>query len=87
MTTIATRTINASGLREIAGFLAANHRLGGEHLTGDMLNGWAAEAEFQMAEGNTPSIEIKSYDSVHGRTQEYTISPAGIDTEYVEIDE
>ena len=74
MTTIASRTINTTGLREIADFLAANHRLGGEHFTSDMLNAWASDAEFQMSEGNSPSIELKASD-------------AGIDTEYVEIDE
>lgn len=87
MTTIATRTINASGLNEIKEFLAANHKKGGDHFTRDMLQAWAADAEFQMSEGNSPSIEIKSYDSIHGYTQEYTVSDAGIDTEYVEIDE
>ena len=87
MTTIASRTINTTGLREIADFLAANHRLGGENFTSDMLNAWAADAEFQMSEGNSPSIELKASDSIHGYTQEYTVSDAGIDTEYVEIDE
>ena len=87
MTTIASRTINTTGLREIADFLAANHRLGGEHFTSDMLNAWAADAEFQMSEGNSHSIELKASDSIHGYTQEYTVSDAGIDTEYVEIDE
>ncbi len=83
----AIRTINAAGLAEIAAFLAANHKLGDGHFTSDMLRAWAADAEFQMGEGNTPSIEIKSHDSVSGHTEEFTVSPAGIDTEYVEIDE
>ena len=87
MTTIASRTINTTGLREIADFLAANHRLGGEHFTSDMLNAWAADAEFQMSEGNPATIEIRAQDSVHDYTVEYRISDAGIDTEYVEIDE
>lgn len=87
MTTIASRTINTTGLNEIKEFLAANHKKGGDHFTRDMLQAWAADAEFQMSEGNSPSIEIKASDSIHGYTQEYTVSDAGIDTEYVEIDE
>ena len=87
MTTYTNRTVNAAGLAEIAAFLAANHKKGGDHFTPDMLRAWAAEAEFQLAEGNTPTIELLSWDSVRGYTHCYTISDAGIDTEYVEIDE
>ena len=86
-TDYANHSINATGLAEIHAFLAAHHKLGGAHFTADMLRAWAAEAEFQMAEGNSPSVEIKSRDSQSGRTQLFTVSDAGIDTEYVEIDE
>lgn len=72
-------TVNEHGLQEIKEFLADNHKKGGDHFDRDMLIAWAADAEFQLAEGNPPMIEIKSWDSVHGRTQEYTISDAGID--------
>lgn len=82
----AIRTINALGISEIENFLAFRHKKG-HHFTADMLRAWAAEAEFQMAEGNSPSVEIKSRDSQSGRTQLFTVSDAGIDTEYVEIDE
>ena len=84
---VTTYTVNEQGLNEIKEFLAANHKKGGDHFTRDMLNAWAADAEFQMSEGNSPSIELKASDSIHGYTQEYTVSDAGIDTEYVEIDE
>ena len=87
MTTIASRTINTTGLREIADFLAANHRLGGEHFTSDMLNAWAADAEFQMSEGNSPTIEIKSWDAVSGHAEIFTVSGAGIDCTAVESDD
>lgn len=80
-------TVNASGLNEIKEFLAANHKNGGGHFNTDMLRAWAADAEFQLAEGNPATIEIKSWDSIHGRTQEFTISDAGLDAETVEIDE
>lgn len=75
-----TKTINAAGIAEIHEFLAANHRLGGDHFTDSMLRAWAADAEFQLAEGNPPRIEIHSADSVHGHTQEYTVSDAGVDS-------
>lgn len=79
MATYTNRTVNATGLAEIAAFLAAHHKLGGEHFTPDMLRAWAADAEFQLAEGNTPSIEIKSWDAVSGHTETFTVSDTGID--------
>ena len=81
------RTINSTGLAEIAAFLADNHKLGGDHFTSDMLLAWAADAEFQLSEGNSASIEISGRDSISGRPEVFTVSDAGIDTEYVEIDE
>ena len=38
------------------------------------------------ADENTATIEIRSWDTVSGHTETYTISEAGIDTEVVEID-
>lgn len=72
------KTINKIGKQEIREFLAANHKLGGEHFTDSMINAWAADAEFQMAEGNPPSVEIRSWDSVTGRTVEFTVSDKGV---------
>lgn len=74
-----TATVNETGLAEIREFLSQNHKKGGDHFTREMLSAWASEAEFQVGEGNPPTIELHARDSVHGRTQEYTISPAGID--------
>ena len=73
--------INEQGLKEIKEFLADNHKKGSDHFDRDMLLAWAADAEFQLAEGNSATIEIKSWDSTRGCTQEFTISHAGIDTE------
>jgi hypothetical protein len=81
------KTINATGLKEIQAFLAENHKLGGEHFTPAMLRAWAQDAEFSLSEGNDAGIEIKSWDSVSGHTQTFEVSDAGIDTEFVEIDE
>lgn len=80
-------SVNEAGLNEIKEFLAANHKLGGERFDRDMLLAWAADAEFQLAEGNAATIELKSWDSINGYTQEFRISGAGLDAEEVEIDE
>ena len=82
-----TYTVNEQGLDEIKKFLAANHKKGGDHFDRDMLLAWAADAEFQLAEGNPATIEIRSWDSIHGYTQEYCISDAGLDAQVVEVDE
>jgi len=80
-------TVNQIGLNEIRQFLADNHKLGGNHFTREMLQAWAVDAEFQLSEGNSASIEIRSFDSVSGATVEYTISDAGLDAEIVKIEE
>jgi hypothetical protein len=80
-------TVNQHGLNEIKQFLAENHKKGGDHFDRAMLLAWAADAEFQLAEGNPATIEIKSFDSIHGRTQEFTISDAGLDAETLKIEE
>jgi hypothetical protein len=71
--------VNAAGLAEIHAFLAERHKLGGEHFTPAMLAAWAADAEFQMSEGNPPTIEIKSCDAHSGHTETYTVSDAGVE--------
>lgn len=76
------RTINQTGIREIYEFLTDNHKQ--EEFTESMLNAWAADAEFQMDEGNPPTIEIKAWDSVSGHTVEFTVSDAGVDVEVIE---
>jgi hypothetical protein len=78
-------TVNENGMQQISEFLAANHKQGS--FSDEQIRAWAADAEFQLGEGNPPSIEIRSSDSVHGRTQEFTISDAGIDCETIEIEE
>lgn len=81
------RTVNQTGLNEIAEFLAAHHKLGRDHFSDDMLRAWAADAEFQISEGNDATIEIKSWDSISGHTETFRVSDAGIDSEIIEIDE
>lgn len=87
MTTYTNRAVNEKGLAEIAAFLAANHKLGGDHFTRDMLRAWAADAEFQLAEGNSATIEIKSWDALSCHTETFTVSDAGLDLETTEVDD
>lgn len=87
MATYTTHTVNPHGLQEIADFLGSHHKLAREHFTDEMLHAWASDAEFQLGEGNSASIEIKSWDTVSGHTETFTISDAGIDSEEIEIDE
>lgn len=84
---VTTYTVNEQGLNEIKEFLAANHKKGGDHFTRDMLQAWAADAEFQLSEGNPATIEIRAHDCIHGYTMEYRISDAGLDAETIELDE
>lgn len=82
------KSVNANGIAQIAAWLLENHKLG-ERISQDpaMLRAWAADAEFSLSEGNDAGIEIKSWDSVHGRTQTFTISTEGLDSTEIEIDE
>lgn len=84
---VISKTVNKTGLSEIARFISENHKSGGQILTDSALLAYAQEAEFQISEGNTPSIELKSWNSIHVRTQEFTISDAGIDSEEIELED
>ena len=79
--------MNEQGLNEIKEFLASNHKKGGDHFTREMLQAWAADAEFQLREGNPAMIEIRSFDAVSGHTETFTLSDAGLDCAEIEIEE
>lgn len=83
---ITTYTVNAQGLAEIREFLAENHKLGRDHFDDAMIRAWARKAETQIGEGNSATIEIRSWDSNTGCTVCYTISDAGLDPEVVEVE-
>lgn len=87
MTTFTQYSVNSIGKQEIREFLAEHHKLGGDHFTDSMIDAWAADAEFQLAEGNPAMIEIRSFESVSGHTSTFTISDAGLDAEQIEIEE
>ena len=82
MTTYTHRTVNENGLAQIAKFLSENtsqqFTLKSDRAA---LYAWAADAEFQMGDGNPLCIEISPIASIHGRAQEFEISADGIDTE------
>lgn len=85
MTKLVPTTINAAGIEEIRAFLLANHIKpelyeGTDSATMGMLRAWAAEAEFSLGEGNDAGIELKARDSIHGRTQTFTVSAVGVDS-------
>ena len=84
---VAIQSINSTGIQEIHAFLSECHKLGGDHFTPAMLLAWAQDAEFQLGEGNSATIEIKGWDAVSGHTETFTVSDAGIDTEYEECGE
>jgi hypothetical protein len=71
-------TINSIGLSEIKEFLIGAHKNGGI-FDDSQIHAWADDAEFQMREGNSPSIEVPARNSVTGATVEFTVSDDGID--------
>ena len=88
MTTYTQRTVNANGIAQIAKFLLENAKRGKDiTVTPSMLRAWADQAEFSLSEGNDAFIELRSFESIHGRTQTFTISDEGLDSTEVEIDE
>lgn len=80
-------SVNEKGMAEIQAFLAEKHILGGDNFGRSMLQAWAREAEYQLSDGNSASIEIRSFDSTSGHTEKYTISADGLDCEEIEIEE
>ena len=81
------RTINETGMQEIRAILAENHKLGAEHFSDSMIQAWANDAQFQLDEGNAPSIEVDSWSHVRGITQDFHLSDGSYDTCVVEIDD
>lgn len=88
MTTTTIQSINDNGIAQIAAWLLVNHKLG-KRISQDpaMLRAWAADAEFSLREGNDAGVEIRRWDSIHGRTQTFTVSAEGINSTEIEINE
>lgn len=79
-------TINEAGAQEILAFLQANHKRGAA-LGAKELAAWVDDANFQLAEGNTATVEIGATDSTKGYAVTYTVSNDGLDEQVIEIDE
>lgn len=85
--------INNNGLLEMAEWLGEHYRKavesghGADYFGHNNMRAFAAQAEFQLEQGNPACIELKAYESVNGWAEEFEVSPAGIDTEQVEIDD
>jgi len=69
--------INPAGLEHIRAWLA-DHMKNGGNLGAAEIAAWATAAEFQMSEGNPPSIELRASQSVSGRTETFTVPANGI---------
>ena len=75
-------TINEKGIAEIKDFMSTSHKA--ENFDQSMLQAWASDAEFQLAEGNGACIEVSQFCSKSGRTETFTISDAGIDAHAID---
>ena len=76
------KTINEYGRMEIKEFLQTNHKyfVNREISCNDlMIHAWAEDAEFQIQEGNSPTIEIPGYQSTRGYAITFTISEKGVE--------
>lgn len=70
-------TITPAGIEQILQILGANHKLGRDHFTPNMLAAWAREVEDHAMDTGEAYLEIRAADSVFGRTMTFTITPAG----------
>ena len=72
------KTINKTGLQEIANFLVAHHK-DGENLVKNesYMQAWATKAENDQ---DYLHIELLASDTWRGETKVLDISPAGIDS-------
>jgi hypothetical protein len=76
--------INETGRQEIRDILLKNHlELTDYNLDEKMLDAWCRDAEFQLENGNSATIELKSWDNLSGKTQEFEISLRGVDEEWL----
>ena len=76
---MASYLVNDIGMKEIRAFLSKKHKLGEEHFDDRMISAWAKDAEAQLDIGNPPTIELKSWESMTGHVETYTISDNGVE--------
>lgn len=71
--------VNEQGLNEIKEFLAAHHKLGGDHFDREMIIAWAAVVERHLADGNGAFFEIRASDTVSGHAEIHYLSDDSIE--------
>ena len=69
--------INPAGLEHIRAWLA-DRMINGGNLGAAEIAAWARDAEYQVSEGNPPSIELRASQSVSGHTETFTVPADGI---------
>ena len=75
------KAVNEYGRMEIKEFLQNNHKyfINREISCNDaVIHEWASDAELQMQEGNSPTIEIPAGQSTKGCAITFTISGKGV---------
>lgn len=77
------KEVNEVGAQEILSFLLANHKHGAA-LGDKELAAWVDGVNFQLAEGNAPTVEIAAEHSAYGYTVAYTVSDAGVSVRAVQ---
>lgn len=76
------KTINANGLAQIKVWLQSQSK--GDGWSDENTAAWAEDAEQAMANGNPPIIELKSWQTISGATETFTVSPDGVDNRMTE---
>ena len=80
-------TVNNNGLEQIKNILINKHKdFEGTEPTAQMLNAWVSDVEDSLHNGNGACFEILSWNHVLGRTEQFTLTTEGYDTEEVEED-
>ena len=77
--------VNERGLELIHDWLGLYDKKGYDHFTREMLIAWADDIYFQSAEGNMPELELRSFETVTGRTEIFKMPDEGID--WIEVSE
>lgn len=81
---IPVHTVTDEGIEGIHDWLGHASKLGRDHFDDAMLAAWAAEAERSLGDCGQASIELRSWDTVSGHTETYTVPDEHIRTDWVE---
>ena len=88
METFTKYSVNQNGLDQIAEFLRAYHKNGALlSEINDTLFAYAKKVEFSLSENDRAEFEISASNSINGWTELCSLTPDGLDSVEVEIDE